>query len=286
MNTSKETMLTESEVAQVFHGLWDQGRAPAEWAGNTEPNEKLIWRPGHPHQVNDLFAIGHLLDLEVRVIGQHWSKSVGLPVGMFRALVWGEETVYFITRDNFHDLKLVVSSSCPIHIPYDVVHRHTTADKLAAEKQRSYDYCKTHSDFDPAKYETDAWFDNWSHDTLLRMGGEIYRCGTTHPVYYEGMDGAGVPRSVFQRYEHGRRDFAVQVYGATLDMMQIMRAVCGSVQNTIRERRDLNRAVERHAELSALPTLTPYQEKDLREAVERMRAADIDPDAGREPGRA
>lgn len=41
-------MLTDSEVVQVFHGLWEQGRAPGEWAGDTEPDENLIWRAGHP----------------------------------------------------------------------------------------------------------------------------------------------------------------------------------------------------------------------------------------------
>jgi len=237
----------EQDTLEVFHGMWERGQDPHEWAGATVPDKNLIWKAGHPEQVKDLLAIGHLLGRPVRIVGQHRSKSVGLPVGMFRADMWDEEVVYFVTRDNFHDLKLVVAASSPINVPYDVVHRHTTPEEFAAEKQLSYEYCKTHRDFDPAKYETDAWFDSWGHDTLLRVDGEIYRCGTTHPVYYEGMAEAGVPRDVFQRYEHGRQNFAVEVRGGSVSMMHIMEAVCASVQRTILDRRELARAVEDHA---------------------------------------
>lgn len=267
-----------TETLRPFHEMWERGQEPTQWAQDTTPNTNLLWKAGHPSQVKDLLAMGHLLNLPVRVVGQHRSKSVGLPVGMFRADVWNEEVVYFITRNNFHDLKIVVAATCPIHISYDVIHRHMTADELGVEKRRSYEYCKTHRDFDPSKYETDAWFDSWCHDTLLRVDGEIYRCGTTHPVYYEGMKQAGLPGSAFHRYEHGRQTFAAEVRGGSLEMLRIMQAVRTSVQATVRTRRDLKCALERQSELSALTSRTPYQEEALREAIELIRAAGIDPD--------
>lgn len=156
-------------------------------------------------------------------------------------------------------------------------------------KQRSYEYCKTRRDFDPAKYETDAWFDSWCRDTLLRVDGEIYRCGTTHPVYYEGMEEAGIPRQVFRRYEHDRPSFATEMWGSAIEMMAIMQAVRASVQRTVLDRREQERAVDDHARLSAMSamsSLSSYQEKQLQTAVERARAADTDPATRRKPDRA
>jgi hypothetical protein len=226
--------------------LWEQGTDPQEWGEATTPSETLIYKAGHPRQVQDLYAISHLLGIPVKIAGSHTSKSVGLPVGIFRADIWTEEEVFMFTRDNFHDLKVVVVSSCPIdHLPYDVAHARWTQEIYDEQKRRSFEYCRPKPeknlsgshDWDEADYETDAWYDKWSGGTLLRHDGEIYRAGSTASCYYEGIVPI-LPREVFVRYEHGLKNFAVEVPGDTLRQMKIMQWIVRSAQKFVQARRD------------------------------------------------
>lgn len=262
--------------------LWKDGKDPQEWGDDTTPKDTLIWKSGHPSQVKDLLAIGHLLDLPARVVGSHTSKSVGLPVGMFRADIWAEERVYFLTRNNFHDLKLVVIASCPINIDYGIVHMHMTQEQYAEEKRRCYEYrgpkperdLPAHQGFKEEDYETDAWYDDWTSATLLRTEGEIYRCGTTSSVYYEGI-GRIIPAETFQRYEHGRSEFAIEVSGREIEMMQIMRATVRSAEKFVQARREVERDIEDYKTYSAKDPseLTDYWKKRLGEITERLQKA-------------
>ena len=263
------------ELINNLADKWARGTAIDKWAEFTTPNEDLIWKAGHPRQVKDLMAIGHMLDLPVRVVGKHRSKSVELPVGMFEADIGKEEKIYFLTRDNFYNLKLVVISSCPINISYDDVHRRLTQEEYDAEKKRSFDYRQTHKDFDAAKYETDEWFDDWCSDTLLRTDdGTIYRCGTTSSCYYEGIEKV-VPRGVFQRYEHGRTEFSVEIRGSVTELMSAMRAVVGSVKGLVRGRRqdyeDLKSYSDYCAKLAAGDELSDYHQKHVEEIKARLK---------------
>ncbi len=230
-------MIPEQTPIDQFQKMWEHGEDVHQWGGANTPSETLLWKNGFPRQLKDMLAIGHLLELPALIVGTHTSKSVSLPVTMFRANILGEEVVYFVVRDNFHDLKLVVGSSMPVIMPYSTVHKLLTEEELDAEKKRSYEYCKTSRDFDPAKYETDEWFRSWSSSTLLRHDGKIYRCGTTNSVYYEGMSNAGVPSEAFQRYEDNRPLFAVEVNGGVVELLRVMRSVLDAVQHEVHERR-------------------------------------------------
>lgn len=260
-----------TETISKMHALWEGAAEVVRWAEHTMPDEDLIWKNGHPRQVKDLLAISHLTDLPVRVLGHHRSKSVALPVGIFQAKVYEEEWAYFVTRDNFYDLKMVVVASCPVTIPYDGVHLEMTPDELSAEKQRCFNYCKNHKDFDSAKYETDAWFDGWSRDTLMRVDGRIWRCGSTSPCYYEGMTDGGVPSTAFVRYEHGRSEFAVAVCGGAPGLMNIMRDVCRSLRTTVSERRNVEFMQQRRATLLEHPSRNENQEKELADLTANLR---------------
>lgn len=178
--------------------------------------------------------------------GSHTSKSVALPVGLFRANIWGDEEVFFFTRDNFHDLKLVVVASCPIHhLPYEEAHVLWSSERYEEEKKRSYEYQRPKPEknlsgshnFDEAHYETDAWYSKWSSGSILRDEGEIYRAGSTASCYYEGIERI-LPAEVFVRYERGLQSFAVEVPGSTVPrLMSIMQSVVQSAQKYVMDER-------------------------------------------------
>lgn len=222
-----------------MQSLWAKGRSVEAWADATTPDETLIWGSGHPSQAQKLLALSCLLGLECRIIGAHRSKSVGLPVAMFKAEIWGEEEIYFVTRDNFHDLKLVVGSSFPLDLPLDVVHAAMTEEELDAQKKRSYEYSKGFDDFDPSDYEGDKWFDDWGGDSLIRTDdGKIYRCSSVSPCYYEGMEEAGIPPVAFQRYEPGRTQFATAVKGSYVELQVAVQAIIHHAQKFVMDRRE------------------------------------------------
>ena len=137
--------------------------------------------------------------------------------------------------------------------------------------------------WNPEDYESDAWYDKWCSASLLRHEGEIYRCGTTASVYYEGM--GILPEEVFQRYEHGRSEFAVEVPGTEVDMMAIMQACFHDVRNHVHRRRQHVHNLERISELGTKPAaeLSDYQLKSLAEARDRVAKwvprKESDPDA-------
>lgn len=269
---------------EIARDQWENGTDAQDWGDATTPDESLLWKEGHPRQVKDLLAMGHLLGLPVKVVGTHRSKSVGLPVGLFRAEVGTEETIYMYTRDNFYDLKLVVLATCPIrHLPYEVAHVHWTQERYDDEKKRSFEYQRPKPErdfpgshnFDETDYESDAWYSKWSGATLLRADGEIYRCGSTSPVYYEGIDDI-LPQEVFQRYERGRTEFAVEIPGNRLQLMQVMQGVVRSVEKTVFARRrhehDVEDKARYEAKIAAGETLSEFAQKDLTEIRLRLEA--------------
>ena len=217
--------------------LWAKGQSIVDWAKENTPDDNLIYKGGHATQARSLLSVECLTRLECKIIGSHRSKSVKLPVAMFKADIATEEMVYFITRDNFHDLKLVVLSSCPIEMDLGVVHRTMTPEQLVAERESSREYSKNHKGFNAEDYETDKWFDDWCGDTLLRTEGKIFRSSSVHEVNYEGMERSGVPKSAFQRYERGRSEFATEIRGEYPELMIAMRTVRYEALEFVQKRR-------------------------------------------------
>lgn len=226
-----------ASVIQPTHAVWEAASAPEVWAAEANPEPNLLWRAGLPRQIKDLLAISHLVGAPVRVAGHHTSKSVELPIGLFRVDYLGQ-AFYVFTRDNFYDVKAVVVASWPVEIDYSLVHTEWTLERLAVERARAYAYQSQHSDFDAALYETDAWMEEWSHDSILRADGKIYRCGTAAVCYYEGMKRAGVPDEAFKRYEQGDHAFACRVPAAfgIIRLIENVRESCGRHFTAIAER--------------------------------------------------
>lgn len=106
-----------------------------EWMTISKPGETMLWRDAAHDQfmfferLTSLIAAGlpdeptSARDGLARVIGTHRSKSIGLPVVQWARADLG---VTFTMRDNFHDLKLSVSSDRPIDNPAFPAIFHTT----------------------------------------------------------------------------------------------------------------------------------------------------------------
>ena len=185
--------------------LWESGTEVQSWGDGTNPNEDLIYRSGHTYQVKSIQAIAHLSGTEVRVVGEHTSKSVGLPVAMFR-LEYSDELAYVFMRDNFYDIKLVVQSSAPVDsIPYQLIFWEMGQEGYDKEKKRARGYM---GDGKAKMYTTDEWFSSWCNDNILRAEDTIFRVPGTDSVYCEGINTLAVPLN-YQRYEHGRSEFAL-----------------------------------------------------------------------------
>jgi hypothetical protein len=294
--TDDEMLLEALAFDEKMLRLWHTHgtNTPLEWSRWTEPREDLIYRAGHSRQVKGLVSISHLLDLPVRVVGSHRSKSVELPVGMFAANICCEECVCFFTRNNFHDLKLVVVSSVPVDVPYDVVHTRVSQGWYDEEKQRSYEYCRPKPekgiegshDWDETDYQTDAWYDKWTSGTLLRADGEIYRCGATFSGYYEGIDDLNIDDlsddgRYYRRYEKGAKRFAVEVPGSEIEMMRIMQAVVRSAVNLVLERRQDQRDMEDYSRYCSMEEdrqeFRDWDRRRFAELKERLRERGVIP---------
>lgn len=235
-------MDTRQEPIDRARQLWEAGSDPAAWGEETIPSDSLIWKAEHPRQVQDLYSIGHLLGLPVKVVGSHTSKSVELPVGLFRAKVVNEEEVFLFVRNNFHDLKVVVVSTCPIEdARYSVLHQHWTQ----------------------------------AGETLLRHEGDIYCCGSTFAGYYQGIDDL-LPKETFVRYEHGRRCFSVQVPGNVVRQMAVIQEVVVSAHGFVQRRRTrkseiTETQVERN-EIRDQFKLARDAERELRKQIGQLNA--------------
>jgi len=224
--------------------LWDNGQSIVDWAQEHTPDDNLIWKGGHATQARALLSVECLMGMECRIIGKHTSKSVGLPVAIFKEDVCMEEKVYFITRDNFHDLKMVVLSSCPIEVDYEVLYRRMTPEQLVQEREGCREYRKGGRNYNETDFETDKWFDDWCHDSLIRTEGKIFRASTTFEGYYEGMLRSGIPKSAFQRYERGRQEFSVEIRGEYIELMATMKAIKREATEFVMRRRRAAREKE------------------------------------------
>ncbi len=250
-----------NHIAQM-HALWTGAMDPELWGRSNAPSDTLLYKDGQPSQVKDLLAISQLLGVPVRIAGSHRSKSVDLPVGVFRIDVWEEETVYVLTRDNFHDMKAVVISSCPLDIPYSVVAREVSAEWLDAEKAKCAAYTKTDLP------DGDAWMEDWSRDGIVRDGGRIYRSGCAYSCYYEGIERVA-PEDAFTGYVRGCSMFAAPVDGA-VGIMTLVQAVTRSVQALVSLRREKDHAMEMWLELSPLEDRNQFRERRFAEVTAQL----------------
>lgn len=235
-------MNEEEKIPEAPFGLndiFEAGAAAPEWAAEHTPKESLTYGREQAYQIEDIKCASHLLGIPARIVGKHRSKSVELPVTMFQAHACMEEIVYFFVRNNFHDIKLSVISSCPIHLDYARIHEHVTREQYFEERAKSFNYCKSHKGFDPKTYDGHDWVEDWSRwSILVDEQNEYYRCSTASACYYEGMADAGVPPEAFHRYEHGRSAFSTEVSGSMIDVISMMQYIRTDAQRFVLNRRE------------------------------------------------
>jgi len=208
-----------------LHPLYLEGTELDDWAVNNDPDPALYYKTAMEAQIQKLEAISVILPdfanagVPPRVVGHHISKSVKLPVTCFMFSLEGFEAFAFI-RDNFHDIKVVVVSDVPVHIPYSVVHIEWTQEHYDSELKSFSEYLsdETLGPEDARKRKdliasgTDDWYKQWSSGTILRKEGHIYRAGSHQSHYCEGIRELGLEESVFKPYEAGDKAFVCEVY--------------------------------------------------------------------------
>lgn len=276
MSRIKDNVEDTLDFDPTLRKVWEDGQGPEIWAEQTTPKESLVCKNGHPAQVKDLVSMSHLLEAPVRVVESHRSKSVKLPVGMFFKDILWEEAVCMFTRDNFYNLKLVVVSSVPINIPYELVHQPMSPVEFEKEKRSAYDYRSGRLGFNPKDFEDDTWFESWCSDTLLRdKEGQIYRCGTTASCYYEGME--MLPTGgAFQRYEHGKERFAVEVNSTNVKLLRIMEAVIDSATDFVVNRRKDEQELEALQRFESERRTDEYSLKRALEARQWLKSRGVE----------
>jgi phenylalanine-4-hydroxylase len=194
--------------------LYDNGLDLAHWYKENIPDEQLLYRNGLTQQIHKIAAVGSILpdDVYARVVGDHTSKSVKLPVSCFR---FRPPEAYAFIRDNFHDIKVVVVSDAPIHMPYHVVHTEWSPERYEEEIKRYGRYHENDTAEEAqqrrALMATDDWYKDWSSGVILRKNGHIYRAGSYQDVYCEGVNKLGLHRDTFKPYEDGDQGFVCEV---------------------------------------------------------------------------
>jgi len=225
--------------AKLRH-VYDNGLDLASWGEANAPDERLIYRNGVDSQLRKIAAVATLLhdfgayDLPPLVVGSHTSKSVKLPVTCFRFAPYEQVEAYVFVRDNFHNIKAVVVSDSPIHMPYHVVHMEWSPERYEEELKR---YSKYHENDTPEEAQkrrvlmaTDDWFKDWSSGVLLRKDGRIYRTGSYQSVYCEGIDTPLMAENaVFKPYEDGDKSFVCEVDSYTI-VARILEHVIDSLE--------------------------------------------------------
>lgn len=198
--------------------LYAGGLDLARWGTANTPDQELIYAVGQAIQLKQLNAVATLLPnysgvvSHPKVVGVHTSKSVSLPVTCFRFCPYNQVLAHVLIRDNFYDIKVVVVSDAPIHIPYSLIYEEWGPERYATEVKRYVDYTEEL----PPPEGYDEWYArSWSGGTLLRKDGRIYRAGSHQAVYCEGIDDLGLPAETFQPYQDGLQTFVCEVSSYT-----------------------------------------------------------------------
>ena len=236
---------------QELNAIYANGINLKTWGNTNAPDEDLIYRSGVENQILKIGGVAAILPnysqdevYPPRIVGTQTSKSVGLPVSCFRFTPYNQVSAYCFIRDNFYNIKVVVISDSPIHIPYHVMYSELSPEKYADEVERYVGYTKKERPSDGS----DEWYSkNWASGTIIRKDGRIYRAGSHQSVYCEGIDMRGLPEETFKVYEDGMMSFVCEV-GSYATVAKILEHVIGSLEV---ERSKRNQ--ERHAREVSIP---------------------------------
>ncbi len=205
--------------------LYDNGKDLETWDKENTPDEKLIYSKGMRSQITRISGLANILPNHSdifnppKIVGSHSSKSVGLPVSCFKFNPYGQVVAYAFIRDNFYDIKVVVISDSPIHIPYHVMYNEWNQEKYDHEAKRYLGYPGVEvigQEKQKEKKELlesgDDWYHtNWAGGRILRKNDRIYQTSSCHEVYCEGINELGLHKEVFKTYEEGMYEFVCAI---------------------------------------------------------------------------
>lgn len=207
--------------------IYDNGKPINEWIENNLPKE--YGRNSVLNQVERIKAVELLgypvgMDYEPKIVGQHKSKSIPLPVFCLKYGILSSKNerenpndtdieFYVFVRDNFYDVKLVVVSDCEMDLPYDLIHSHLTEKEYEEEKQSAIGRKDENNEMvKMIRANDDNWIKRWSgrSASILRKDGQIYKTsGYIAKVYCEGIENLNLPDHVFEPYQNGKKQFTI-----------------------------------------------------------------------------
>lgn len=185
--------------------IFSEGIDPDVWEANNKPDSNLICGGGQLEQINNIKAVGALSQLEPKIVGEHYSSSVKLPVSCFLLEAYNEVGAYVFVRDNFYDIKCCVMSEVPVDIPMNVVHCEVDEKWLKDQISRYMNYTGK------PKPKDDSWYIDWSEGEIIRERGRIYRATGVRSVFCEGIDRLGLSDEIFRVYRPGSAVFSASI---------------------------------------------------------------------------
>ncbi|MCB9991303.1 MAG: hypothetical protein H6867_07965 [Rhodospirillales bacterium] len=106
-----KAILFMRDVAREYPAPY-KGKSWEDYKDNHYVSEGMLWKDSTLHQMQMFDMIGKLNSkIKTRVVGEHRSKSISLPVVQFE-LPWNRTKV--TVRDNFYDLAVSVDSKFPV----------------------------------------------------------------------------------------------------------------------------------------------------------------------------
>ncbi len=174
-----------------FEKLYNNAPDIESWYDNNEPCASLIYGKGCVKQVNKAVAVASLCDIDVpRVATTHTSKSVKLPVPLYRFEIRQNIVLMIAVRDNFYDLEIAFQCSFPLLFSLDLIYRSMTEEQFKEKKRRTKEYSRNESlnpdTIEPSDFD---WYKSYSGIQLIRENDKFYCCART---FQQGLDDLGV----------------------------------------------------------------------------------------------
>jgi hypothetical protein len=212
------------DMEQIFRS----GTSPDRWLRLNTPDPDLIYKSRQARQltqIGSVVTIFHPDHVSMKVVGQHTSKSVSLPVSCIKFQPYDQVYTYCFIRDNFYDIKLCVVSDGPVKIPFNLIYGEWSEEKLEEERQRYIAY-RGHEDESEIKfkaYVNDNWYhEDWSGGKIIRKDGRIYVGSKSLACYCEGINRLGLPDEAFEMYDTDKKIFGVSLsdYGQLAHVLE------------------------------------------------------------------
>jgi len=203
------------DIEQIFRN----GTYLDRWLRLNTPDPNLIYKSGQARQLTRMGSVVTLFNQEhvsLKIVGQHYSKSVPLPVSCIKFHPYDQVYTYCFIRDNFYDIKLCVVSDGPVKIPFNLIYGEWSEERLEKERQRYIKYRSHDEDESELRlraYANDNWYhEDWSSSKIIRKDGRIYVGSKPLACYCEGINRLGLPEEAFEMYDTDKSVFGVSLH--------------------------------------------------------------------------